>query len=483
MNNNQNQVQGAYTQNSGISPIPYVFVSQVDPNSNNLYGTAGIFPIGQQWLNQTDNTTWQLYSFSSPGGVLQANWEKVGGSVGQVSTLTGDDSIAISPVAGNINIDGIVVANATNSKAVYTKNSSGNTMAIDVQVGAAIASTNVAKVGLAAFNSAQFTADSNGFVSLVGGAGGAVTGNTVDAHTGPGTNPVVPNSSGNIIVTGGQVAAGTTANVIKTNSLAANTYTVQIQRSQAVGSSTVGDNGVSHFNSSQFSVDANGFVSLISGGLAQVKNQVFTYTGSSQTYTPTSGMIYCSIQILGGGGGGGGSASTSNMQHSSGSGGGGGEYATGIFSAASIGVSQTVTIGAGGGGNSGAAGSNGGNSSVGALITAFGGSGGLTQAATGIALFQQGGAGGTGGSGGDFRTPGQNGFWTVSNFPAGQNDGGPGGNSQYGAGGLIGNGADGSAGGGYGAGGGGTSNPQSASALTGGSGTAGIVIITEYIIT
>jgi len=207
---------------------------------------------------------------------------------------------------------------------------------------------------------------------------------------------------------------------------------------------------------------------------------VQTFTGSG-TYTPTLNMVYCIIEILGGGGAGGGGGATGGAEHSSGSGGGGGEYASGHFSATTIGASQTVTIGAGGTGNSGTTGGNGGNSSVGALISANGGGGGPSVAPTGSPGFAQGGAGGTGGSGGDFRTPGQNGFWTISNFTGGDNIGGPGANSQYGSGGLIGNAATGGAAGGYGAGGGGTSNPQSAAALTGGAGSAGIVIVTEYI--
>ena len=141
---------------------------------------------------------------------------------------------------------------------------SGNTVTIDVQYASAAASSVAANAGVASFNSADFTVDANGFVSSTGG--GASLAFQVDAFTGPGTNPVVATGAGLITVTGGQVAAGTTTNVIRTDSLAANTYTIQVQRSQAVGSSTVGDNGVCHFNSSQFTVDSNGYVSLSGGG-------------------------------------------------------------------------------------------------------------------------------------------------------------------------------------------------------------------------
>jgi hypothetical protein len=115
-----------------------------------------------------------------------------------------------------------------------------------------------------------------GLTTPNGGNGTSITKVAVDAFTPPGTNPVLATSGGKITVTGGQVAAGTTTNVIQTNSLAANTFTIQVQRSQAVVSSTIGDNGVCHFNSADFSVDSNGFVS-------------FTGSGSTETLTGNSG--------------------------------------------------------------------------------------------------------------------------------------------------------------------------------------------------
>lgn len=103
-------------------------------------------------------------------------------------------------------------------------------------------------------------------VSLVGGE--AITNITVDAYTAPGTDPVVP-SAGNITITGAQVASGVVGtNVIRTDSLAANTVTIEIQRSTAVAATDITKNGVSHFDSSSFSVDGNGFVSLKGGGQA-----------------------------------------------------------------------------------------------------------------------------------------------------------------------------------------------------------------------
>lgn len=194
-------------------------------------------------------------------------------------TITGNTGGPLSPIAGNWNIFGTSTAPGT---IPVQTSGSGNTLTTQVQRSQAIASTNASNVGLSAFNSTYFTVDANGFVSLISSAIGGQF--TVDAFTAPGTNPVVPNGSGIITITGSQVAAGTTINVIRTDSLAANTYAVQIQRSQAVASSTVGDNGVSHFNSTYFTVDANGFVSLNGSAVGE------TITGNTGgALSPTSG--------------------------------------------------------------------------------------------------------------------------------------------------------------------------------------------------
>jgi hypothetical protein len=91
---------------------------------------------------------------------------------------------------------------------------------------------------------------------------------TVDAETAPGTNPVVPDGSNNINVTGGQTAPGTIANVIRTNSLAANTWTTQIQQTSTSVAKNTALNGVSHFNSGDFTND-EGFISLSGSGVGQ----------------------------------------------------------------------------------------------------------------------------------------------------------------------------------------------------------------------
>lgn len=217
----------------------------------------------------------------------------------------------------------------------------------------------------------------------------------------------------------------------------------------------------------------------VTGAITSVVSQVFTANG---TYTPTSGMVYCKIEVIGGGGAGGGANTTTAAQYSNGGGGGSGEYASGIFDAATVGASQTVTIGAAGTGVSAGTGGSGGTSSVGALITAGAGAGGSASGASASPNLGVAGAGGSGGSGGDFRCNGQYGFYGSQLAATGTwCIGGKGGSSQYGAGGRNVFASAGAAATGYGAGGGGASNFQSTSATAGGNGTPGIVVITEYV--
>jgi hypothetical protein len=187
----------------------------------------------------------------------QAGIVDVEGSHPQIPTVFVCNVGSAVPIANTLEILGTTVA--AHSIPLETLGS-GNTVTIEAQYASAAASSVGANAGFASFNSTFFSVDANGYVTFNGSA--AIESFMVDAFTAPGTNPVLPNGSGIVTITGGQVAAGTTANVIRTNSLAVNTYTIQIQRSQAVAVSTIGDNGVSHFNSTFFTVDANGFVSL-----------------------------------------------------------------------------------------------------------------------------------------------------------------------------------------------------------------------------
>lgn len=215
-------------------------------------------------------------------------------------------------------------------------------------------------------------------------------------------------------------------------------------------------------------------------GFTSTVIQVF---GASGTYTPTSNMKYCIVELVGAGGGGGGVPSTTGSGSAAGGGGAGG-YARQTFSAATIGASQTVTIGAGGtaGANTGGTGGTGGTTSLGALCSATGGAGGVGSTTGGSS------AGGTGGAGtGTLAVTGEAGLIgfnfnipTVIYFAAA----GAGGSTVFGAGGaqkFVNNSSSVGNAGEKGGGGGGAAGQNDATARVGGVGGDGYMVITEYV--
>jgi len=211
----------------------------------------------------------------------------------------------------------------------------------------------------------------------------------------------------------------------------------------------------------------------------RVVRQIFT---SSGTYTPTVGMVECDLECVGGGGGGGPCGSVGGQQHGGGGGGSGG-YSKKRASAADIGASKTVTIGAGGAGGTGPSteGSNGGATSVGSLCVANGGGCGLSNPSGG-ANYGNSGAGASAGTG-DITIPGHAGARgpSATSLATGASSG-DGGSSLMGAGGRgVGGTGTGSAGGNYGGGGAGGMVYNATASSDGGAGAPGIVIVTEYI--
>jgi hypothetical protein len=211
-------------------------------------------------------------------------------------------------------------------------------------------------------------------------------------------------------------------------------------------------------------------------GLATTVNiQKFTASG---TYTPSVGLVSAIIECIGSGAGGGGSAFTAGQNYGGG-GGGSGSYSRSSKTAAQIGASQAITIGPAGNGGVAATGTAGGDVSFGSLVIGKGGSPGVLGS---TAVGGVGGAGGVVGTG-DLAfagAPGGNGFYNGSNTLI-VGGGGFGGSSAFGGGAPPNLTADtnGSAGLNYGSGGSG--GVSSAANKNGGDGSAGIVIVTEFI--
>jgi hypothetical protein len=224
---------------------------------------------------------------------------------------------------------------------------------------------------------------------------------------------------------------------------------------------------------------------VIPGRLLNV--QAFTASG---TYTPTVGMRSARVQVQGAGGGAGGTATPGVGQDSISCGGLGGHWSIGIFSAAAIGASLAITIGAGGTGgaggvSSGSNGGSGGNTSFGTLLqqpgNGFGQGGGL-YSTTATVVFAGSTAVNTtnayawraGGLTQGGTTVWQAGGVNILNIASN------GGTSMYSAGGAGSGQSVGQPGSGFGGGGGGTNATASSGPFAGGSGSGGLIIVEEY---
>lgn len=293
-------------------------------------------------------------------------------------------------------------------------------------------------------------------------------GTTMSAAT-AGTDYVIP--SGNVAT----LTTGRTISITGDISYTSPAFNGSSNLTSAGTLATVNSN-VGSFTNASITVNAKGLVTAASEGVSAVVSINRQTFPSSGTYTPSPGMVYADIEVWGGGGGGGGATSTPGRV---GAGGGAGGYAKKVVSAATIGASKSVTIGAGGtaGANTGGTGGTGGTTSVGSVIVqATGGAGGVGLSIQGIAL---GGAGGVG-SGGDVNTTGTSGNIGIDNNTV--NISGGGGNTSLGSAGygqdFTANAVGISAVANSGSGGGGAA--ADGTARVGGVGGSGYVVITEY---
>ena len=340
--------QGGGTASSAQFPSSPVIQTR-SPTSTDIRGSFGQYPIGQNWIDQTSGSVFELISYSASNGIISADWVVLGGGSSSLSQLSGDTGTAF-PVGGNINIiggsgvttvasgddvtisltgggeaidsiavdlgtspvlpdgsgaitmTGAIVANSGNP--LQTNGTTSDTVQIQIQYAASTTATNTTSAGAASFNSADFTVDASGFVSAIGG--GFSRSVEVDSSSAPGTDPVLPDGSGVITVTAAQVAsAGAGSEGIRTFSGAANTWAVQVQRSASTTVSTTALNGLSHFNSADFTVDANGFVAAIGGGFARsVEVDANLAPGTDPVLPNSSGVITVTGEQIGSGGAG-----------------------------------------------------------------------------------------------------------------------------------------------------------------------------------
>lgn len=136
----------------------------------------------------------------------------------------------------------------------------------ELLIGRTVADVNGSFITAAPLTAGAGITITNGPGSItIAAAGGATAVDSFAMQTG--TSPVVPDGSGLVTFNGSSVAAGT--NPVRTNGTAANTMQLEVQISQALAGADATKIGLSNFDSSDFSVDANGFVTLASTAVPQ----------------------------------------------------------------------------------------------------------------------------------------------------------------------------------------------------------------------
>ena len=238
-------------------------------------------------------------SLTSPNGTITIGYVSPNITLDLTGGTTAIDSIGVdtttatgtNPVlpdaAGEVVYTGGQYQSGTFGTRVVTINSqSPNNLQILSQISATNASTLVTKNGISHFDSARFTCDVNGFVSL----NGTGVGETITGDTGGALSP----TAGNWNIIGGTVVAGTSP--LKTAG-SGSTLTINAQISQALAATDATKIGLSNFDSTSFSVDANGFVQLsgggftwndISGAFSPLKNNGYFVTGTATGTLPAA---------------------------------------------------------------------------------------------------------------------------------------------------------------------------------------------------
>lgn len=533
------------------STTPFIaIIKNRAPTGND--GINNGLQVTQRWIDTSaDNEEWFLLNFISSNGVVQANWIKLGGSSGIV-TLTGNSGGPVSPLSGNINVRGdgtsITIVGVPGTHTL-TASLVGGGVATQSYIPDTGTNPVVPSASGVLSVRGQTTPNESG-IRVTGGVNKLDIAmfspfSSSSAFAFSGTGGIT--SVGDIVVSRSQTSGGPQIGLLNTNATPGATSRMVID-TVATGSGSdayilygtsggssgaweVGAQGLTSdfviqstpLNSSP-SMDGTTRLSISQAGVTTINrayslptivgtaNYVLTTDGisaaswqptgasafgpvvirtftTSGTYTPTVGMISCVIEVVGGGGGGGGLVN--NALSTAAGGGGSGGYSRGAFSAATIGASKAVTIGAGGAGGTtaGSDGSTGGTTSVGALIQATGGLGGQGQSAASgsVVTFRSGGSAGIG-SLGDVNLSGNAGGSAMFSLNSGPSVAtvqfaGYGGASYFGGSpvAVIGeygvtatNGNNGLS---FGSGGGGSIGPGT----SGGNGADGYVLITEYL--
>jgi hypothetical protein len=374
-----------------------------------------------QKLNGNDSTNANLTGpITSVGNATSITAGAIVNADINASAAIVDTKLATISTALKVSNSATTAASANTASAIVARDASGNFTAGTITAAlTGMASGNLVSGGALGTPSSGTVTNLTGTASInINGTVGAttpaaVTGTTVVANTTlqmpdgvvgtPGLRVGTSSSTGLFssgdntlrVASGGTQVALFTSTGVNSTAVGATTPAAGAFTTLSA-SSTLGVTGVATFTASPVisAITNTGTLTLPTktGTLAlnTVTTQVFT---SSGTYTRPTGLAYALVYIKAGG-----ASGASSTTGGYGASGGEGEEAWGIFTAATIGASQTVTIGAGGAAvtlNTSADGNAGGTTSFGALMTAGGAAGGTRGNFGGAPAA--GGSGGTGG--------------------------------------------------------------------------------------
>jgi len=144
-----------------------------DPQTARYYNRPMFWQID---VNPQDGSEGDLYYLSDITANV-ATWRMVASGSspgGTVTALVTDDAETIAPDgSGNIDVNGVAVANATNAKPLYTNGTvASSTVDMEIQVAAAVTGAPGDKndAGIVSFDDTAFAVDSDGYVTAAGGA-------------------------------------------------------------------------------------------------------------------------------------------------------------------------------------------------------------------------------------------------------------------------------------------------------------------------
>jgi hypothetical protein len=236
-----------------------------------------------------------LASFDSTQFSVDVNGFVQFSGTGGTETLTGNSGGAVGPTANNINTVGtgsITIVGNPGTSTLTTQLTGLTNHSLLVGAGTAtitnlgVATNGQLPIGSTGADPVLATLTAGSGISITNGAGsisiavnGSVVGETITGNSGGALSP----TAGNWNILGVSTAAGTTP---VTTSGAVSTLTVNVQKAQAIASTDATKVGLANFDSSKFSVDANGFVSTSATG---VLNTLTGNTGGA--ISPTAGNI------------------------------------------------------------------------------------------------------------------------------------------------------------------------------------------------